>query len=175
MNAISTLILKKENDKANEMLDKLCGFFRYSLDMNSKSTTTLKKEIELLDLYLSIEKVRFGSRLNVKMEIAALALSCKVPSMLLQPIVENAIKYAIEPRKENGLIIIKAELLDARLVISVIDDGIEYHNKVSKGFGIGISNTKARLDAMFNGDYIVNMIENENQGTKVSISIPFGS
>lgn len=175
MNAISTLILKKENDKANEMLDKLCGFFRYSLDVNSKSKTTLKKEIELLDLYLSIEKVRFGSRLSVDIEIAPLALSCRVPSMLLQPIVENAIKYAIEPRKEKGLIIIKAEMLDDRLLISVIDDGNEAHKKVSKGFGIGISNTKARLDAMFNGDYIVNMVENENQGTKVSISIPFGN
>jgi sensor histidine kinase YesM len=175
MNAISTLILKHENDKANEMLDKLCEFFRYSLDVNSKSKTTLKNEISLLDLYLSIEKVRFGNRLTVAMEIDPLTLSCKVPSMLLQPLVENAIKYSIEPRKDKGLITVSAKLAADRLVISVIDEGSAVNNKNIKGFGIGISNTKARLDAMFNGDYQVDMIEHENQGTKVSISIPFGS
>jgi LytS/YehU family sensor histidine kinase len=175
MNAISTLILKKDNDKANEMLDKLCGFFRYSLDVHSKSTTILKNEIELLDLYLSIEKVRFGSRLTVEIDTTPHALSCRVPSLLLQPIVENAIKYAIEPRKDNGLIIIKAEVLDARLLINVIDDGNDVSNKNNHGFGIGISNTKARLDAMFNGNYNVSMITKENQGTEVSISIPFES
>jgi len=175
MNAISTLILKKENDKANEMLDKLCEFFRYSLDVNSNSKTTLKKEVALLDLYLSIEKVRFGSRLAVNMKIAPLVLSCRVPSMLLQPIVENAIKYAIEPRKEKGFISIQAEMHEARLLITVVDDGNGEHNKVSKGFGIGISNTKARLDAMFNGDYEVNMQATENHGTKVTISIPYES
>jgi len=175
MNAISTLILKKENDKANEMLDKLCGFFRYTLDVNSKITTTLQKELALLDLYLSIEKVRFGRRLTVVMDIAPLVLSCRVPSMLLQPIVENAIKYSIEPRKDNGLITVSAKRLAERLIISVVDEGAEVKNKDKKGFGIGISNTNARLDAMFNGDYDVNMVENENHGTEVSISIPFES
>lgn len=172
MNAISTLILKNENDKANEMLDKLCEFFRYSLDVNKKSKTTLKKELELLKLYLSIEKVRFGKRLNIDLQISSQAMDCQVPNMLLQPLVENAIKYAIEPRKEPGKIIINARCDDNRLVIEVLDDGADKNTKVQKGFGIGISNTKARLDAMFNGDYEVTMLETAEKGVTVAISIP---
>ena len=175
LNAISTLILLKDNDKANDMLYKLCDFFRYSLEVDSKSTTTLKKEVDLLDVYLSIEKVRFGSKLTVKMEVSPLVLSCRVPTMLLQPLVENAIKYAIEPKKGKGLIIIQAKTRDGRLLISVIDDGNVIPDKVDKGFGIGISNTKARLDAIFNGDYDVNMMTNKKYGTEVVISIPFES
>ena len=183
MNAISTLIYQCENDKANEMLDKLCEFFRYSLDQNAKSKTTLSKELELLDLYLSIEKVRFGERLNVELCIAEHALAAQVPSMFLQPLVENAIKYAIEPKKQPGLITLSGQLQNNRLVLSVSDDGDKAKSVKSEGFGIGITNTKARLNAMFSGDYQINISENNKQdaieqdtivqGTTVTISIPF--
>lgn len=173
MNAISTLIYKNENEKANEMLDKLCDFFRYSLDKNDKSKTTLKKELELLDLYLSIEKVRFGDRLHVELDINSNALACRVPSMLLQPLVENAIKFAIELRKEGGSIIIQAQKVHDRLMLKVIDDGQGLNKKLNEGFGIGMSNTKARLDAMFNGDFDVDLANSENGGATVLISIPF--
>lgn len=172
MNAISTLILKNENDKANEMLDKLCEFFRYTLDFKTKSKTSLKKELELLELYLSIEKVRFGERLNVQLDISESATYCQVPNMLLQPLVENAIKYAIEPRKSGGKITIKAMCTHNRLLIKVLDDGYGQNEKNKKGFGIGISNTKARLDAMFNGDYEINMSSRLEEGVTVEISVP---
>lgn len=176
MNAISTLIFKNENDKANEMLDKLCEFFRYSLDKNDKSKSTLKQELELLDLYLSIEKVRFGERLQVEHQIDRKSLSCQVPSMLLQPLVENAIKYAVEMRKEGGTIQIKSIRKHAmegeRLIIEVVDQGHEVSEKVTDGFGIGLSNTKARLDAMFNGDFELSITESLPSGTTVRLSIP---
>lgn len=172
MNAISTLILKNENNKANEMLDKLCEFFRYSLDKNSKSITTLYKELALLDLYLSIEKVRFGERLNVELFIEDEVIDCRVPTMFLQPLVENAIKYAIEPKKQPGKIMICAKPLAEHLCLYIIDDGDGQPNKVSDGFGIGISNTKARLEAMFNGDYSVDITENNQGGTTVTIMLP---
>ncbi len=170
MNAISTLILKGENDKANEMLDKLCEFFRYSLDAKTKTKTTLKKELELLELYLSIEKVRFDERLTVRLEISESALQCQVPNMLLQPLVENAIKYAIEPRKKGGNIVIQSLCTFNRLILTVQDDGQDEQSK--KGFGIGISNTKARLDTMFNGDYEINLNATLTAGTTVEISMP---
>lgn len=173
MNAISTLIYKNENDTANEMLDKLCEFFRYSLDKNDKSKTTLQKELELTELYLSIEKVRFGKRLNVDIDVCKTVLACQVPSMLLQPLVENSIKYAIELRKAGGKICISAKQVADRLLIQVADNGQESQGKVSDGFGIGLSNTKARLSAMFNGDYQVNITDADEGGTLVSISIPF--
>lgn len=173
INAISTLIYKHENDKANEMLDKLCEFFRYSLDKNDKSTSTLKNELALLDLYLSIEKVRFASRLKIEMTIDEQALNCQVPSMLLQPIVENAIKYAVEPHKSGGAIHINANKRHDRLFIQVIDEGHGMHEKVKEGFGIGMTNTKARLEAMFNGDFDVSIAKSVQQGTTVTLSIPF--
>lgn len=173
MNAISTLIYKHDNDKANEMLDMLCEFFRYTLDKNDKSNTSLKKEIELLDLYLSIEKVRFGERLNIKMDICSSVLKAQVPSMLLQPLVENAIKFAIEPNKLPGTIIIMAKQENDRLVLKIIDDGEGIKPKSKAGFGIGLTNTKARLDAMFNSNYEINISQGDNKGTEVYISIPF--
>lgn len=173
MNAISTLIYKNENETANEMLDKLCEFFRYSLDKNDKSKTSLQKELELIELYLSIEKVRFADRLNVEIDVCKTALGCQVPCMLLQPLVENAIKYAIELRKSGGKIKISAKKSTDRLLIQVVDNGQESQGKVSDGFGIGLSNTKARLSAMFNGDYEVNITDTDEGGTMVSISIPF--
>jgi len=173
MNAISTLIYKDENDKANEMLDKLCEFFRYSLDNKADIKTTLTKEISLLDLYLSIEKVRFGERLTVNMAISDRVLYCQVPSMLLQPLVENSIKYAVEPRKSGGAITISAQRIDHRLVIAIVDNGDGKYNSSNQGFGIGMSNTKARLDAMFHGDFTIDITANDCQGTTVTIDVPF--
>ena len=173
MNAISTLIYKNENEKANEMLDKLCEFFRYSLDKNDRSTSTLKKELQLLELYLSIEKVRFGERLTINIDIGDKVMEGQVPCMLLQPLVENSIKYAIELRKKGGIISIEAENINNRLLLRVIDNGQELTKNIKNGFGIGMSNTKARLDAMFNGDYNVTIDSNYDHGTTVSITIPF--
>jgi len=173
MNAISTLIYKNENEKANEMLDKLCGFFRYSLDKNDKSKTTLRKELELLELYLSIEKVRFGNRLTININICDEVMNGQVPCMFLQPLVENSIKYAIELRKKGGIISIEAANVNNKLLLKVIDNGQDLNENVRSGFGIGMSNTKARLDAMFNSDYSVTIDENFNHGTTVSITIPF--
>ena len=173
MNAISTLIYKHDNDRANDMLDKLCEFFRYSLDRGDRSTTILQKELELLELYLSIEKARFGNRLSINIDISSEVKECLVPYMLLQPIVENAIKYAVEPKKEGGSIAIKAKRQSDRLVLSITDDGRKLNGKVREGFGIGMSNTKARLDAMFNGDYNISIEDAEHGGTNVSISTPF--
>jgi len=172
LNAISTLIYKNENEKANEMLDKLCEFFRYSLDFKAKSKTTLKKELELLDLYLSIEKVRFSERLNVTLDISQSAMLCLVPNMLLQPLVENSIKYAIEPSKEPGKITITARCTNGRLFLRVLDDGRGDNMKTNKGFGIGISNTKSKLNAMFKGDYEIIIVAEPNQGVAVDIEMP---
>lgn len=173
MNAISTLIYKNENETANEMLDKLCEFFRYSLDKNDKSKTSLLKELELIELYLSIEKVRFVERLNVEIDVCKTVLACQVPCMLLQPLVENAIKYAIELRKSDGKIRISAKQVGERLLIQVADNGQESQGKASNGFGIGLKNTQARLSAMFNGDYEVDITNTSDGGTTVAISIPF--
>ncbi len=189
LNAISTLIYKNENDKANEMLDRLCSFFRYSLIPMNDQTCTVKDELALLELYLSIEKVRFESRLNVTFEIDAETTKAKVPNLVLQPLVENAIKYGIEGRKTAGTIIVRATKQVDTLVLEVINDDLEDQMETSKGFGIGLKNTQERLNTMFNNSCSVQIgpsLPDEKQvgdasktkvntksGTKVTLSMPF--
>lgn len=176
MNAISTLIYKKDNETAGEMLDKLCSFFRYSLVQNTAQKSTLAKEVELLELYLSIEKVRFGARLSVTIDVPQNTRQAQVPSLFLQPIVENAIKYGIESSKEVGHIQISAEKYQQRLKIAVINDGGKAgKGNTESGFGIGLRNTKERLSAMYNQESKL-LIEYLDSGAKVSIDVPlYGS
>ncbi|WP_286269926.1 sensor histidine kinase [Thalassotalea hakodatensis] len=172
MNAISTLIYKKDNDTAGEMLDKLCTFFRYSLDQKTQVESTLVKEVELLALYLSIEKVRFGERLSVIFDVDNGANCARVPALFLQPIVENAIKYGIESQKKHGIITINAKAADDKLIVSVEDQGCGDTREATPGFGIGLPNTKERLATMFNEESQIS-IKQSSAGTSVKIVMPF--
>lgn len=172
MNAISTLIYKNENQKAGEMLDKLCDFFRYSLDQNTEQLSSLSKELELMSLYLSIEKVRFQERLNVSINVADDAKLAKFPSLLLQPIVENAVKYGIETQKSGGEVSITIEKHGEKLHVQVFDTGSGDININESGFGIGLKNTRERLMALF-GDKASVEIEHVQDGTVVSLVMPF--
>jgi len=173
MNAISTLILKNENDKANEMLEKVCEFFRYSLEEKTFSESTVADEIKFLKLYVSIEKVRFNDRFSIKIATLGDVLCAKVPSMILQPLVENSIKYAIEPSKENGFIEVLIHAVSNQVRIEVRDSGYHINNQKNSGFGIGLVNTKARLDAMFNDNYDIKISHNTKIGSSVTILIPY--
>jgi signal transduction histidine kinase len=173
MNAISTLILKEENDTASEMLDKLCDFFRHSLEATKQSNSTMKDELELLKLYLSIEKVRFGKRLKVNFDVDKDVMHCVLPNMLCQPIIENAVKYAVEPSKEGAEITFKAYKNDTSLVIKISDTGQAVRELQSKGFGIGLQNTRSRLDVMFNGECEVTLTPNQERGSTVTITMPY--
>lgn len=172
MNAISTLIYRHDNDKANEMLEKLCTFLRYSLEHHSDKFSRLSKELELAELYLSIEKVRFSERLSVKMNIPEQLMDAYVPSLVLQPVIENAVKHGIESTAGQGEISISAWLQGQMLNIVVHDTGAQF--KVEKvGFGIGLSNTRERIDTMFNQSGNVTIKENPNGGTSVTLSMPY--
>lgn len=173
MNAISTLILKEENDTASEMLDKLCDFFRHSLEATKQSNSTMKDELELLKLYLSIEKVRFGKRLKVNFDVDKDVMHCVMPNMLCQPIIENAVKYAVEPSKEGAEITFKAYKSDESLIIKIMDTGQVVKELHSKGFGIGLQNTRSRLDVMFNGECEVTLTPNQERGNTVTMTMPY--
>lgn len=172
MNAISTLIYKNDNAKAGEMLDKLCDFFRYSLDQNTDQLSSLSKELELMSLYLSIEKVRFGDRLQVTINVADHLKSAKVPSLLLQPIVENAVKYGIESQKRGGEVSITISQENEALHIQVFDTGSGEINLNDSGFGIGLKNTRERLTTLFSDKASVD-IEHIHDGTVVNLVMPF--
>ena len=123
LNAISTLILDNENRTANQTVMRLSEFLRYTLDQDPMKKVTLRQEIEAMNLYLTTEKLRFGDRLRLEFAIEERALEALVPSLLLQPLIENAVKYAVSPSEQGGTIRVEGRARGAMLELAVSDDG----------------------------------------------------
>lgn len=176
LNAISTLILLKDNVTANGMVTKLSEFLRYSLDKDPMKKVTLNSEIQALELYLDIEKVRFEERLQVHFTICDNCEEALVPSMILQPIAENAIKHAIATQEQGGSITITVNHFANDLLIEVADDGpgAEIINgNLHRENGVGLVNTRERLQALYQDNYSLVVASNTPSGVKVSIRMPF--
>lgn len=176
LNAISTLILMKSNETAEAMVSRLSDFLRYSLDNDPIKKVELGQEINALSLYLEIEKVRFGDRLEVIWDIEADCEIAKVPSMILQPIVENAIKHAISKLEHSGVLSIVARRFGNDLLLDVADNGpgAEIVNgQLSRSGGVGLRNIKERLHALYDGDFAFSVEHNQPQGVRVSVRIPY--
>lgn len=175
LNAISTLILDGANETANKAVSRLSDFLRYTLDNDPMSRVTLGSELGALDLYLEIEKVRFGDRLIVEKTIEAKALSALVPSLILQPLIENAIKYAITPSEEGGTLRISARVQRDTLVLQLSDTGPGFGNGNGnqKSSGVGLKNTRERLQQLFGDRQAFTLAPNEPTGLTVTINIPY--
>ncbi|TKB44840.1 sensor histidine kinase [Thalassotalea mangrovi] len=175
LNAISTLILIDENKNANAMVTKLSEFLRYSLDKDPMKKVTVAQELAALQLYLDIEKVRFEEKLQLKFEIQNNCQKALLPSMILQPLAENAIKYAIAAREEGGTISVKVSRFanDLQLEISDNGPGAEIVNgNLYREKGVGLANTRERLATLYR-DYSLVVSDNVPSGVKVNIRIPF--
>jgi two-component system LytT family sensor kinase len=154
LNAISSLVNSAESVRANNMIVQLSRFLRYSLDNGGISEVPLKKEIEAVNLYLEIEQARFEDRLKVIFEISEEANASMVPSLLLQPLIENAIKYAIALSEAGGVIRITARIEAESLLMSVADSGCGSEVpdfEVLQGTGVGLMNIRQRLKALYGG------------------------
>ena len=176
LNAISTLILLKENVTANRMVTKLSEFLRYSLDKDPIKKVTLSSEIQALELYLAIEKVRFEDRLQVNFCIAKQCEKALVPSMILQPIAENSIKHAIATQEKGGKITITVNHFANDLLIELVDDGpgtAIIDGDLYRENGVGLINTRERLHALYDNNYSLVVANNTPSGVKVSIRMPF--
>ena len=178
LNAISTLIMCEENKTANGMVSKLSDFLRYSLHTDPIKKVALKQEIKALSLYLEIEKIRFEDRLSVEWNVTEDAEQALVPSLLLQPLIENSIKYAIASMDDGGVISISAKTFGHDLLLEVKDNGpgLETSQKASKvnkvnGVGVGIANTRERLLTLYD-DHSFVLSSVEPTGLKVNIRIP---
>lgn len=123
LNSISTLVLLKQTEPANAMLTRLSAFLRHTLVSQPGSKVTVAQEVDTLKLYLEIERMRFEERLRTRFQIDPAAKAAELPSMLLQPLVENAIKYAVGPQEEGAEISICAQLVGPRLRVTVSDTG----------------------------------------------------
>ncbi len=179
LNAISTLVLSSANERANEMLTKLSKFLRYSLDHSPLDKVSLAHELETSKLYLDIEKVRFAERLRLDIDIERRAELAMVPTMLLQPLIENSIKYAISKSETGGIIRISAQVRDATLVLQVADDGpgVPELNGESDGStfsqGVGISNIRNRLQEIYASEHKLIFSNAESGGLTVTVEIPY--
>ncbi len=176
LNAISTLVMIDDNKTANSMVTKLSDFLRYSLDMDPMKKVTLANEIKALSLYLEIEKVRFEERLTLKFEIQNNCQNALVPSMIFQPLVENAIKHAIAVQEQGGCISISVSRFANDLQLEIADNGPGADIKdgsLSRENGVGLANTQERLATLYDNNYSLVVSDNIPSGVKINIRIPF--
>lgn len=179
-NAINTIvsIIRTNPQKARELLIHLAEFFRKNLQVN-KDFVEFEKELEHIKSYLAIEEARFGDRVKVEFDIK-IDRSIMVPPLILQPIVENALKHGLLPKKEGGKVLIKAEDRDGKIRISVQDNGrgimCEDIDKILNGNGgsgkVGLYNVNARIKSIYGDDYGLSIKSAQNRGTCVELVIP---
>jgi LytS/YehU family sensor histidine kinase len=176
LNAISTLVLDNRREQANGMVGALSGFLRYSLDNDPQQKVTLDQEIGAVKRYLAIEQLRFGERLKVGVLVTSPAGSALVPSMILQPLIENAVKYAVSRREEGGRIEIVARVDEDVLEIALRDDGpgsLDYLPAKGGGHGVGLTNTRERLRVLYGDHHRFSIRNLQPQGTEVRLQFPF--
>jgi two-component sensor histidine kinase len=173
LNGISTLILDNRNGLANRAVIALAEFLRYTLEQDPMKRVTLAQELDAINLYLEIEKLRFGPRLAVLYVIDEPASHALVPSLLLQPLIENALKYAVAPREQGGTIRVEGHVQQGMLQLTVRDDGPGIADEHSPGerCGVGIRNTRERLQVLY-GDYCRMTVNNAHPGLSVMLQFP---
>lgn len=174
LNAISELI-HRDADAADRMITDLSDLMRLSFENLEVQEISLKQELEFLKKYLEIEQMRFHDRLKVEMEIALETLDASVPNMILQPLVENAIKHGISPRAEGGRIDIQAVRSNGHLQITVSDNGlgVPFGDIENLSEGVGLSNTRRRLKHLYGEKHHFGLEPSGSSGVKVNLTIPF--
>lgn len=178
LNSLSALVMTGRPDKAEQMIQSLSRFYRHGLAENSTSDVALTDEFDLQRQYLEIEKVRFPERLRTRYELPEALAGCHVPGMILQPLVENSVKYGVSASAAPVMISIEAREEYGRLVITVADDGpgarkpAQRARRSDTSFGIGIANVRDRLAARFGDESSVTSGVVEGGGYETQLSIP---
>ncbi len=171
LNSISSLI-RLNVDAADDMITNLSDMLRYSLNNINIQEVTLREEMEFLHRYLDIEKIRFQDRLQTEIRVDPSVMKARIPSMLLQPIVENSIRHGISKQAAPGKVSIEAKRYDNNLEMTVMDTGAGFSENQNEE-GIGLSNTRKRLDKMYNSSYSFHVERSPKNETIVKITIPY--
>lgn len=174
LNSISVL-MADDVKSARRMLTRLSDLLRASLANENSNEVRLKDELEFLQNYLDIEQTRFADRLTVGIEIEPAVLDARVPNLILQPLVENAIRHGIAPRAADGLIEINAVRDNGMVRLRVADNGVGFGDEIETLFakGIGLSNTRERLSQLYGTSHRFVITTAANSGFEVTITIPF--
>ena len=185
LNSISTLVLLKQTEPANAMLSRLSSFLRYTLINEPTGRVTVAQEIETLKLYLDIERMRFEERLRTVFRIDDAAQQGLMPSLLLQPLVENAIKYAVSPLEDGAEISITAQLVGPVLRVTVSDTGpglqpgtdpstlFDVGGDDADSTRIGLANIRDRLAQAYGDEHRFELANRPEGGFSVTIELPF--
>jgi len=169
LNSISVL-MREDVDAADRVLVRLSGLLRRALEGSSKHETPLRDEIAFLESYLEIEQTRFADRLSYRLDVAQDVLDARVPSLILQPLVENAIHHGIARRSSPGHVEITAQQRDGRMFLMVRDDGPGL--SAQSTHGVGLTNTRARLEQLYGTAQSFELASSEHGGTTVSLTLP---
>src|SRR5215468_817601 len=174
LHAISSL-MRRDVEAAERMITLLSDLLRLTLENAGEQETSLRQELEFLERYLEIEQTRFRDRLQVKLDIEPETLDARVPNLILQPLVENAVRHGISPRAAPGLIEISARRYKNKLELQISDDGVGLPDgkRAQIKEGVGLANTRARLEQLYGADYRFDLNNQEKGGLAVCLTIPF--
>lgn len=174
LNAVSSLVRKGDKETTLKLLATFGDLLRRSIDREDTQLVFLKDEIDFIKQYLSIEQLRFKERLKIDYKIEEKTLNAKVPNMILQPIVENAVIHGIAETINGGILEIKAKIQREKLCLQVYNDGptLAEDWQVTHQSGIGIVNTIERLDKLYKDEFTFEIKNRENKGVIVCIEIP---
>ena len=172
LHTIAGLVREGRNDTAVDMIAGLSELLRHALKTSTTQKMALGEELEILEKYLEIEKVRFADRLRVNVEVPPELRQARVPSLILQPIVENAVKHGIAQRVQGGTIAIGAERRNGSLRLSVYNDGPGFSKELGAPGGIGLENVRERLGSLYGSEGELR-VENEGAGVRVTMVMPW--
>jgi len=172
LHSISAL-MREDVEAADQMIARLGEFLRMTLRNSGEHETTLEQELKFLECYLEIEKLRFQDRLTIQIEAEPAALGALAPNLFLQPIVENAIRHGIDRQSNEGVVAISARRSDGRLRVEVRDNGPGLSVKNDITDGVGLANTRSRLQRLYGDDHHFGMMNAAGGGLVVTLEIPF--
>ena len=173
LNGIAGLVRDNRNKAAVEMLAGLSDLLRYTLENAGRQEVPLGEELDFLELYLNIQQMRFPDRLNVEMHVAPETLRALVPNLILQPLVENAVRHGVAPRTARGTVGVRAARAAGFLKLEVYDDGPGLRRGNGRAEGIGLANTRARLAQLYGADHSFSVTNRAEGGTTAALTIPF--
>jgi len=175
LNGIAGLVRDSRNKAAVDMLAGLSDLLRYTLESAGKQEVPLREELEFLELYLDIQQMRFSDRLQVEMRVEPEVFDAMVPNLILQPLVENAIRHGVSRRAGSGTVGVSARRDNGSLRISIYDDGLGLKRDDGSATveGVGLSNTRARLAQLYGERQRFSISEREGGGVEANLIIPF--
>jgi two-component system LytT family sensor kinase len=173
MHTIGQLWRSGRPDDADAMLDRLGSLFHRVLSSTSRLEIPLEEELELVQEYFAIEEARFRDRLTTRIDVPDAARRCLVPPLILQPIVENAVKHGVSAMAAGGIVTVSARVTDGRLMMTITDDGPGTDAPTThRGTGTGLRNTRERIARMYGDAGVMRMEHPSAGGTRVSIELP---